>query len=170
MAKAPLRSLALVLVDARRALRMTQKEFGSAVGASHRSAVRWDAGHATPAAHHLRALARLVYPVDRALAEEVARHGGETLEELGLEQPVAPPPPPQPLPPAARVEDLVDLLVLTAHEGTGLPAAALRPALHAVFRRGCELRITMQAAEEALRAGAEHPTGGSAPGSAEALR
>src|SRR5258708_25504826 len=105
MARAPRRSIHLVVGEARRELAMTQAQFGEAVGASHRSAVRWDAGQATPAVHQLCSLARLLYPRNRALAAEGADAAdGETLESLGLEAPappLPPPPPPPPPPPAA---------------------------------------------------------------------
>jgi len=137
------RAIHLILNDARRTLGMSQREFGEAVGASHRSASRWDAGKATPGEHHLHRLARLVHPRDRSLAAEVAEAVDETLHGLGLE---APPPDPGP-----RAEDLVDLLVLVAVEQTGLSPAAVRPALHAIMKRACQLRLTMDTAERALR-------------------
>jgi hypothetical protein len=141
----------VLIGEARRELRMTQEEFGHALGSSHRSAVRWDAGEATPSDHQLHTLARLLYPTNRALATEVAdAAGGETLKSLGLEGSAPSPAPPAPatLP---RAEDLVDILVLAAVELTGSSPATVRPMLHAVFRRGREVGITMEAAEKALR-------------------
>jgi transcriptional regulator with XRE-family HTH domain len=155
------RAIALVLGEARRALGMTQEQFGTAVGSSHRSAVRWDANQATPAVHQLHNLARLLHPQHRLLAIEVADEADETLESLGLEMQAPPPPPPAPpaLPePRATAEELVGLLVLTAVEQTGASPASVRPWLHAVMKRGAELRLTMDIAERALRpAAAEGP-------------
>ena len=161
MAKRERRSIHLVLGEARRALSMTQEDFGYAVGASHRTAVRWDAGQSDPAEHHLKKLAELLYKEHRALAAEVADFADETLESLGLEAPPrpAPPPPPPPPPPAplppsrplVRPEHLVDALVLAAVEHTGSPPAAVRPLLAAVFQRGAEVGITMEEAARALR-------------------
>jgi transcriptional regulator with XRE-family HTH domain len=147
------RAIRLILGEARNALHMSQREFGYAVGASHRTASRWDGGKASPGVHHLHVLARLLHPHDRTLAAEVADAADETLESLGLEIPPAPPPPaPLALPaPKARPEDLVDLLVLTAVEQTGSSPAAVRPWLHAVVKRGAELGLTMEVAEQALR-------------------
>ncbi|MDP8999590.1 MAG: hypothetical protein M3O46_05705 [Myxococcota bacterium] len=71
---------------------MSQREFGPALGASQRTATRWDARQAIPAEWELRKLAELLVPVDTALAAEAAAHIGETLESLGL---VAPRPPPK---------------------------------------------------------------------------
>ncbi|HEY6458676.1 MAG TPA: helix-turn-helix transcriptional regulator, partial [Polyangiaceae bacterium] len=68
------RPIRVVLGEARSALTMTQHDFGYAIGASHRTATRWDAGRSVPAVHHLVALARLLFPVSRTLAEEVANH------------------------------------------------------------------------------------------------
>jgi hypothetical protein len=167
MARPARRSIHVVVGEARDELDMSQRQFGEALGASHRSAVRWDAGQATPAVHHLHTLARLLYPRNRALAAEVADLAdGETLESLGLEpppRPSAPPPPPAPPPPAPRPEDLVDIVVLTAVEMTGSPPATIRPLLHAVFKRGREVGLTMEAAEQALRPPATTGPGNNAP-------
>jgi hypothetical protein len=159
MARADRRSVSVVLGEARRALGMTQRAFGYAVGASHRSAVRWDAGQSVPAAHHLHALAKLVLPRSRDLAVEVARAADTTLVDLGLEAPPPPPgpPPPPPAPPAqhptpaARIEDLVDVLVLVAVEKSGAAPADARRWLRAVFERGTALGLSMADAERALR-------------------
>jgi hypothetical protein len=151
MAKSHRRSIHLILGEARQTLEMSQEQFGLAVGSSHRSAVRWDAGQATPAEAHLRTLAGLLHPRDRELAAEVAGHIDETLESLGLETPPPPPPPPAPpSPPPLRAEDLIDVVVLTAVEHTGSAPAVVRPWLHAVFKRGREMGLSMEAAEKAL--------------------
>jgi len=158
------RAIHAILNDARTKLGMTQRVFGEAVGASHRTAVRWDAGQATPGEHELHRLARLLHPVDRALAEEVAHAVDETLVGLGLEAPAPSPPAaaaPSPPAPLARAEDLVDVLVLTAVEQSGSPPASVRTWLHAVMKRGAELRLTMEDAERALRparGGEERPS------------
>jgi transcriptional regulator with XRE-family HTH domain len=130
---------------------MSQREFGAATGSSHRTAARWDAGRATPAPHHLRRLACLLYPEHRELATEAADAADETLESLGLE--AAPPPLPPPLPPQAahRPEDIVDIVVLTAVDQTGAPVATARSLLHAVFKRAAELGLSVEAVEKALR-------------------
>lgn len=153
---------------------MSQETFGYAIGSSHRSAVRWDAGQATPAAAHLHTLARLLYPQNRALAAEVADAADETLESLGLEAPPPASPPSAVAPAAPRAEDLVDVLVLKAVEISESPPASMRPLLHAVFQRGCEVGLTMQAAERALRPPAaaqdEGMEGGKARASAKKRR
>jgi hypothetical protein len=147
------RDIRVVVGEARDALGMTQQQFGYAVGASHRSAVRWDAGQATPDDASLRKMAELLVARDRALAAEVADFLDETLESLGL---VAPPPPPAPPPPAPAAfvppaRDLVDVVVLAAMEASGLPAAQVRTLLHTVFRRAKDVALTVEAVEEALR-------------------
>jgi hypothetical protein len=163
MTKIARRPIRQVLGDARHMLVMSQREFGYAVGASHRSAVRWDAGEATPAEHHLRRLAGLLYPRDHALAAEVAAAIDETLESLGLEAP-PPPPPPPPAPslPTLGPEDLVEIVVLAAVEHTGAAPAAARQWLHAVFKRACDIGLTTEAAERALRPAAS-PAPGATP-------
>jgi hypothetical protein len=131
---------------------MTQREFGAAVGASHRTAVRWDAGHASPGPSDLRAMAALVLPHDRDLAIEIAASMHETLQSLGLEAP--PPPPPAPLPPPLprpAAEDLVDILVCAAVEATGQPPAAMRPLIYRLFKRAREVGLETRDVERALQ-------------------
>jgi transcriptional regulator with XRE-family HTH domain len=160
MARSDRRSIWVVLAEARHALGMTQRDFGSALGASHRSAVRWDAQQSVPAQESLRRLARLVYPQSRDLAAEVARAADATLVELGLE---ASPPPAQHATPVARIEDLVDVLVLVAVENSGASPADARRWLHAVFARGSALGVSMADAERALRPVEESSDGKRAP-------
>ena len=154
MAKREKRPIRIVVADARQTLGMTQAQFGMAIGSSHRSAVRWDAGHATPSEGQLEELARLLFPCDRALAAEVADLAGETLVGLGLEAPPAPPPPSPPPAPAIvlRAEDLVDIVLLAAVELTGAAPADLRPLLRTVFRRAHDVGLTTEAAARALEA------------------
>ena len=160
----PARKTLLVLCDARRALDMTQAQFASAIGGAQRTVARWEAGESTPAAHHYAELAKLLYPVNRDLAEEVAGHAGQTLVSLGIEAPPAPPPPPPPVvvvppgfvaPPVARLqakpEDLVDVLVLALMLESDAPFADARRWLHAATKRGCDVGLTMEEAEKALR-------------------
>jgi DNA-binding XRE family transcriptional regulator len=99
MVKELLRSPSLVLHDARCLFNMTQRQFGEAIGASHRSAVRWDAEQSVPSKHHWIKLAGLLAPLDLALAAEAAAHADQTLEALGLTPPPPPPPPTPPPPP-----------------------------------------------------------------------
>jgi hypothetical protein len=142
----------VLLGEARRALNMSQKEFGYAAGSSHRTAVRWDAGLSAPGTHHLVTLAGLLHPASPSLAAEIALAVGETLESLGLEAPAPPPPPPPPPPaPAAREADLIDALVLVAVEQSGTLPGLVRPWLHAVFKRAIELGLTPEAVEKGLR-------------------
>ena len=168
MARRPRRDMHLILLEAQQALSMTQREFGNAVGSSHRSAVRWAARQSEPAEHHLRTLAGLLYPHDRALAAEVADFIDETLVSLELETPPLPQPPPlPPAPPPVRAEDLVDVLVLAAVENTGAHPATMRGLLHAIFKRAGDVGLTVDAAEKGLRARIAAAKAESAAGVAE---
>jgi hypothetical protein len=134
------------LAAGREALGMSQRDFGLALDASHRTATRWDARSAVPDDRHLRKLAALLYRVDRELAADVASFLRETFVTLGLEAappppaaappaPPAPPPPMPPPPPAVGPHDLVDIVVLAAIKHTGMPIEAARELLHVVFKR-----------------------------------
>jgi DNA-binding XRE family transcriptional regulator len=143
----PQRSLGHLLSDARNKLSMSQRTFGPALGASHRTATRWDAGHAYPAPWELRKLAELLVPVDTALAAEAAAHIGETLESLGL---VAPSPPPTAAPRSTPPEDLVDVVVCAAAEASDVSPRAMRSLLHVAFRRARQVGLTVEQVEQAL--------------------
>jgi transcriptional regulator with XRE-family HTH domain len=164
MATGKHRPLLDLVREARFELGLSQEKFGVAVGASHRTAVRWDARQSTPGAHHLAAMAQQVHRTAPALAAEIAVAAGETLASLGLEKPPPPLPPPAP-PPVARPEDLVDIVVLVAVEHSGALPAVVRPWLHAVFKRVDELGLTPAAVERALR-----PPPPAAPDKAQASR
>jgi transcriptional regulator with XRE-family HTH domain len=129
---------------------MTQKEFGEALNASHRTASRWEAGQSNPYTPELRKLAAMVYSRDAELADELAAVVGETLESLGIVAPPAPappaPPPPSPLP--SRL--LVDAVVCAAADALEVAPITLRVALLAAFRRARELRLSVEEVETAL--------------------
>jgi transcriptional regulator with XRE-family HTH domain len=148
MAKSPTRTVHHFLFEARRALSMSQREFGYALGSSHRSAQRWAARQAEPAIAHFRRLAELLLPVDAALAHEAAVFGGQTLESFGLVAPVVPlaPSPASSLAPL----DLVDIVVCAAADVIDVSPRALRPALLAAFRRARQIGLTLEQVEEAL--------------------
>jgi transcriptional regulator with XRE-family HTH domain len=140
-----------LLAVARNALRMTQREFGPALGVSHRTASRWDTGRSAPSEHQLRQLAALLVPVDRSLAEEAAAHAHDTLEELGLVPPPPPPlPPPAPAKPPVTTRDLVDAVVCAGAEASDASPRALRPVLYVAFQRAHELGLTVEEVTKAL--------------------
>ena len=151
LSRKPQLPLGHLLAVARNALRMPQREFGPALGVSHRTASRWDTGRSAPSEPQLRRLAALLVPVDRSLAEEAAAHAHETLEDLGL---VPPPPPAAPPPPPARppvtTRDLVDAVVCAGAEASDASPRALRPVLHVAFQRAHELGLSVDEVAKAL--------------------
>jgi len=135
-----------LLTRARHALGMSQKEFGPALGASHRTASRWDSGRSSPSGSELTKLAQLLVPVNLELATQAAAYVGDTLEGLGL---VAPAPPP---PPAIRatLQDLVEIVVCAVADQAGAAPQTVRPLLHTAFKRTRELGLPMEVLEQAL--------------------
>jgi transcriptional regulator with XRE-family HTH domain len=77
------RPLPLLLHHARTALRVSQNELSQRLGVSRRTGQRWNKGGG-PIGIDIHNLARLVFPVDAALATEIALVGATTLEALGL--------------------------------------------------------------------------------------
>jgi transcriptional regulator with XRE-family HTH domain len=139
--------LANLLSDARHKLGMSQNEFGLALGSSHRSATRWDAGQSRPSEAALRRLAELLLPLDAPLAAEAAAHTGDTLESLGL---VAPQPPARVGPPPTPPQDLVDIVVCAAAEASDVSPRSMRPLLHVAFRRARQVGLSVEQVEQAL--------------------
>jgi hypothetical protein len=143
----PQRTIRHLLTDARRTLGMSQREFGPALGSSHRTATRWDSGASVPFELELRKLAELLVPIDQELATEAAAHMGETLESLGL---VAARPPAKPVAPPTPPEDLVDIVVCAAAEASDVSPRAMRTLLYVAFRRANQVGLTVEQVERAL--------------------
>jgi|HubBroStandDraft_2_1064218.scaffolds.fasta_scaffold70474_2 hypothetical protein len=128
---------------------MSQAQFGPALGASHRTAVRWDSGRSDPGGEAFCKLAALLVPHDLALAADAAAYAGETLESLGL---VVPPPPPAPPPARSKPEVLIDAVLCAAANQAGAVPETMRPILLAAFRRAREVGLSLEEAERALAA------------------
>jgi transcriptional regulator with XRE-family HTH domain len=153
----------MVLVGrARQALHWTQRELGEQLGASHRTASRWEAGRSSFDAVSAERLARHVYAVDRGLASQLASAIGQSLVSLGIE---APPPPPaappapvalppvaSPLPPAPRpaaMRDLIESVVCAVADAADVAPKVVRPAVLLTLRRAHEVGLDLGAASEA---------------------
>ncbi len=143
------RPLGDLLVRGRGRLGMTQRSFGEALGASLRTAQRWDAGLARPSIAQVRMLARLVFPVDEALARELADACSETLVTLGL---VVPAPLPQPAGPVVPRSVLIDAIVCAAAEATRTYPSAARAGLLAALVQARALKVPVEELEKALAA------------------
>jgi hypothetical protein len=143
-----------VLVRAKHALGLTDAELGKAMKCSTRTVSRfW--GHASSPGHlHFRALATFAFPKDASLAADLATAGGVTLEQLGLRTPAPAPqapraaPPPELPPVATRL--LAESVVCSAAEELDAPPRAVRGVLRAAFRRAREMRLTVEAMDDAL--------------------
>ena len=146
----------LLTSEARRVLGFgSQTELAEALGYSRRTGQRWIA-HGGPDSWVMQSLAKLVFPVDTELAEEIAASAGVTMQMLGLARP---PPPPAPVPPApppppprpvlpARV---VDAVVCAAAEATASTPQQARPAVLAAFACAEELGLAVEDVTRALR-------------------
>jgi len=132
-----------LLVRARGTLGMTQRTFGEALGASYRTAQRWDAGRAVPVVMQMRELAKLVFPHDASLAAEIAGAASETLASLGLvsAEPALPPIP-------RRL--LIDAVVAATAEATKTYPSAARAGLHAALTQARALGVTLEELETAV--------------------
>jgi DNA-binding XRE family transcriptional regulator len=140
---------------ARSCLGMSQEQFGIALGASKRTATRWDSGRANPSIGQVRELAALVYPRDPSLAAELAVAAGTTLESLGIVAPAPPAPAPPALPPPPPPRLVVQAVVCAAADALQVPPSTVRAALLAAFRTAHELRFTVEDVEKALAADVE---------------
>jgi transcriptional regulator with XRE-family HTH domain len=141
MALADPKQLAALLWQGRRALTMSRDEVGTALGWSKRTIGRWESGSTAVYPRALAALARLVYPVDPALAEEMALASGVTLDSLGVETtgPSSP-------------QVLADAIVCAAADAMKTVPETARAGLLAALRRIRQLRVSVDDVERALTA------------------
>jgi transcriptional regulator with XRE-family HTH domain len=129
---------------------MNLKDLANALGISTRTVSRWyngAGGFLTPQQYHR--LARAMARHDLALADEIARLGGTTLEALDLgpralaaasaasNQAVA-------VPPGAMPVAYADVVLCTVAERLDLSPRQLRPILAAAFARAHELGLTTE--------------------------
>jgi DNA-binding XRE family transcriptional regulator len=172
MRKAQPGSVRYLLGVARRKLGMSQAEFGPALGVSHRTAVRWEAGSSTPPNVSLAKLAGLLAPMDIELAAEVAEFAEETLESLEIVVPaesVAPAAlPSAPAMPEVSLDDRVALVVLAAAEATDATPNAVRALLRAALARAVTLGLSVEQLEASLRVRVAPPARKGARGGAAA--
>lgn len=131
-------------VEATIAMGVTQIDLGTMLGVARRTAQRYASGGLPH--YYASQVAALVYPHDPALAAEIARVGGQSLEELGLVVPPPAPPAPPPEPPVA----LVDAVVCVAAEAIDATPSAVRPALVAALSCARELGLSMEFVERTL--------------------
>ena len=155
----PRMELRVLLRRSKIALGLTQATFGPALGASHRTAQRWEAGRAHPGSVALARLAKILAPIDLHLAAEAAAHAGETLEELGL---VA-----APRRLADSPRDAVDIVVCAVAEHADLSPRVVRSMLAVAFHRLADVGLSLEAARQVLPvpvpapgAGAKGPSDG----------
>jgi len=141
MAPTTPRSPRALLIHARRALVLSREETGDRLGWSKRTIGRWESGSTDVYAPALADLARLVYPVDPALAEEMALASGVTLESLGVETtgPSSP-------------QVLADAIVCAAADAMKTVPETARAGLLAALRRIRQLRVSVDDVENALTA------------------
>jgi transcriptional regulator with XRE-family HTH domain len=138
---------------ARAALSMTRQEFAARLDSSFTTVGRWERGHSTPSDAQFVRMARLLYTVDRDVAEQAASMAGQTLVSLGVEQPPSAAPPPAPTPRASPpAVDLTDIVVCAAAEACRGTPADLRAPLLAAFRKARELGLYYDEVESSLEA------------------
>jgi transcriptional regulator with XRE-family HTH domain len=149
-----------LIVRARMALEMTQKQLAEMFGVSLRTANRWEGGGSYPDLEQVGQLARAVHPKDATLAGALAGEAGTTLEALGLvvqkstSPPLPPAPPPRAFPP---IDLMVDSVILAAVDAVAGHAdsplherSALLDILRAAISRACRLGLTLEEVDAVL--------------------
>jgi len=149
-----------LVVRARMALGMTQKQLAEMLGASLRTASRWEGGGSYPDHRQVGQLARAVHPKDAMLAGALAGEAGTTLEALGLVVPKSPSPPSPPVPPPRSfppIELMVDSVILAAVDAIASHAdsplqerSVLLDVLRAAISRARRLGLTLEEVDGVL--------------------
>jgi transcriptional regulator with XRE-family HTH domain len=140
----------VLLLDASRALVLSQRDVADLVGVSRSTVQRLTAGRARLSHRQLSVLAKATFPKDQALAARAASLAGTTLEALGL---VAPRPPPETVaaPPGASLgPHVADSVLCAAAEAMKVPPQDVRPILRAAFARARDLGLTVEMVAEAF--------------------
>jgi hypothetical protein len=141
-APVPGMTVAETLARVQTTLRVTQKKLAEVLQCSERSVSRYyDRGGYIGPSGYAR-LATACHPHDRALAAYLAERGGQTLESLGLERPVAPAAPAPVAKPSASGPHLADSIVCAAAEALDASPRTMRPALRAALERMVALGMT----------------------------
>jgi hypothetical protein len=143
---------AALLQRAQQALLMKHVQLGEMLGCSPRTLNRWRAGGLGPSRKQWQLLARRIHPVNRALAEEIARAIGEEIEAIVPATPparaVASPPEPQR---PQQTSVLVDSILCAAAEAAVMTPQATRAALLAAFDRAALLAVPLAELHRALK-------------------
>jgi transcriptional regulator with XRE-family HTH domain len=152
----PGREVTVLLINAQRALNLSQRQLAESLGLSVRTMGRWQAGRTSPHLDLLKKLAAMVHPHDAALASALAVEAGTTLEALGLvarraEAPQAPPA--RAFPPVALI---VDSVVHAATEAQRTEAP-MREVLRAAFERARGIGLSIDEVCAALQPAKKAP-------------
>ncbi len=139
---------------------MTQKQLGEMLGASLRTASRWEGGGSYPDLEQVGQLARAVHSKDVTLAGALAGEAGTTLEALGLVVPKSPSPPLPPAPPPRAfppIDLMVDSVILAAADAVAGYAdsplqerSVLLDVLRAAISRARRLGLTLEEVDAVL--------------------
>jgi hypothetical protein len=142
------RTMAMLLVDTKHALGLTDEALGNMLGWSRRTTLRrWHAPNTIETAK-FSILAKAVFPLNQDLAARLASAAGSDLESLGLVTKPTPSHSASPTPPPdAR---LVDAVLCAASEALNASPAVVRPALLIAMRRIRELGLDLATMEAGL--------------------
>jgi hypothetical protein len=139
-------SLARLLGEASRSFG-SQSATGEIAGASRNTVARWTWGEATPTRSQVIAMAKAMFPKDRALAGRLAAAAGESLVTLGLESPPAAPARPVPSP-----QHLANGVLCAMAEAADAPPKTLRPLLVVALRAAQAAGLSVEDVLQGLEA------------------
>jgi len=146
-----------LLIEARRALGLSQKGLVTVLGSSLRTVERMHAGRSHPSRDHWALLIHALHPTDPELAARIAAFCGGTLEQFGIAPPPPPPsaapPPSAPQAPAVVSAQAVESVLFAAADATDLPLSSVKAVLVAAFVRARDLGLSVEGLTEALVAG-----------------
>ena len=143
-------SVISLVIQAQLALGMTQSAFGEMLGLSRATIGRWSSGRfpgLIPS--NVAAIATALYPIDPALASQLAVSCGTTLESLGIVAPI----PATVSAPTVSLGHLVDSVVCAAADAGGQLPSVVRPALAAAFARARDVGLSMEDVVKGLKGG-----------------
>jgi hypothetical protein len=132
-----------LVIKAQFALGLSQRTLGEMLGISRRTVIRWGTG-SVPSVSQVIAIAKAVYPIDPALASDLAVAAGTRLAELGLGIPVV-------TEPRVPVKELaVDSIVCAAASAGATTPQSAKAAVLAALKRAALLGVTLEELMAAL--------------------
>ena len=136
--------MAQAILNARRAVGLTQEQLGRRIGLQGRAVYRWERDDIVPSKRNQRALVTAINAVNQEVAAKLAA------ALSGQGQGAEPAPAPVPVPPPLSAPVVLELAVFGMADELDLPARRIRGSLARLLKRLRESNLTLEVAQRQL--------------------